>query len=1052
MANLTDLLSRLNPEQSRAVSEPPEGFVKIAAGAGSGKTEVLTRRIVALLRQGIRPSQLVAITYTRKAAAEMKERLALPERGVGAAILRDLQVSTFHAFLGDWLRRDPFGAGLDRGDAVLTEVGRKLILSEILEEFRQAHAAELLEGAEAFGPDLAHHITELFPRLLGDVRRYLLSPGGFQRFSDLRFSERPAPPAPLELLVQTWFFRFYSRYLQKLEERHLLDFDEILRRGADLIVSQRESGLEPEQRFFLIDEFQDNNREQFAIIRSFIEGRNGHVTVVGDEKQSIYRFQGADIGTFRSFPATGTIWLNRNYRSVQEILTLADRYISLGIDDPPPPQEADRGPSPRPQPVVCLLAPPQAEELEAEAVAGMIEALVKGGLRIDGRDGPRALTYGDCAVIVNSVTNLPRAYEDALLARGIPYVLSGGLGFYARHEIAAVVAFLKLLVRPDDDFSLATILTGPQYGLSDAELARLFRERHEEKVSLLAHLLALPEQGLPERVVSFRRLFARLQSMSGSLGVLDLVYAVLEQAGFFEHAASQADDLRRRRLENNLAKFIGIVRAFEANGVFTTLRDFLAYHDKTRDSGVDEDEAGLGLEEGEAVKILTIHRAKGLEFPVVFLPRMRTRVFKREQGLYITREQGLITHQGENGGSPVDVLNAYWDTDETASNGEERRKLYVALTRARDLLVISGSAINAEKDGQALFELAGMLRDDTALGTVRPVEEWRDCTDAWLAAGSLAPHVLLSTQTPTVEPAEIRPQILALTERFTRERDARSGSAAADSVSGHEEIYSLADLDAYEQCPRRYFFRRRHVASLDEASEGGRGPAVGNLVHRALRIYHESPVSSLSPSERRARLFDALERILPLHGEEGLAARDRASGLLERYLASPLAATNAYQLEAEVNLRLDANGTTAPAGSFILRGFADRIDISDGDIHIIDYKTHAFSPRIHASYARQLALYLAAARRGLFCESGTLIVAAASLLYLTADEARLEAVDPDLPAFETAAGATVARIRAEQEWKPASNAPCAECSWAAFCSFPRGSGENGTAETADIHG
>jgi len=1033
--DLTDLLERLNPDQSRAVTEPPAGFVKIAAGAGSGKTEVLTRRIVALLRHGIRPSELVAITYTRKAAAEMKERLALPERGLGAAILRDLQVSTFHAFLGEWLRRDPFGAGLDRGDAVLTEGGRKLILAEILEEFRQAHAAELLDGPEAFGPDLAHRITGLFPGLLGAVRRYLLSPAGFQRFSDQKFGERPTPPAPLERLVQTWFFRFYSRYLQKLEERHLLDFDEILRRGAGLIASQRESGLDPEQRVFLIDEFQDNNREQFGIIRSFIEGRDGHVTVVGDEKQSIYRFQGADIGTFRSFPATGTIWLNRNYRSVQEILTLADAFISSNTDNPPPAQEADRGPSLRPQPVTCLLTSPQARNSEADAVADMIRTLVGGGLRIEDRTGPRPLTYGDCAIIVNSVTRLPRAYEDALLSRGIPYVMSGGLGFYARHEIAAILAFLKLLVRPDDDSSLATILTGPQYGLSDEELARLFRERREERISLLAYLLALPEESLPERVSAFRRLFVRLQAMSGSLGVLDLVYAILEQAGFFEHAASQTDDLRRRRLENNLTKFIGIVRAFEANGVFTTLRDFLAYHEKTLESGVDEDEAGLGLEEGEAVKILTIHKAKGLEFPVVFLPRLRTRAFKREQGLYVTREQGLIAHQGDVGGSPDDVLTPFFAADEAASTGEERRKLYVALTRARDVLVISGSATDAEQERQALCELAELLRSCPDIGSVRPVEEWRSVTDVWLEAGSLPPHVPPPSQMPAVEPGEIQPQITALTDRFGREREAKFRVAPSPGAAGgREEIFALADLDSYEQCPRRYFFRRRHVAPLDRPTEEAKVPAVGNLVHRTLRIYHAIPVSVLTPDERRKRLFEAFDRILPLHGDEGVAGRERAALILDRYLTSPLAETDATHLEAEVNLRLEIGGPAPSGGPFLLRGFADRIDISDGDIHIIDYKTHAYSPAIHDAYARQLALYLAAARRGLFGESGLLTVASASLLYLTPHETRLEQVDPDLPAFEAAAEATVARIRAERFWSPGPAAPCADCAWAAFCS------------------
>lgn len=227
------------------------------------------------------------------------------------------------------------------------------------------------------------------------------------------------------------------------------------------------------------------------------------------------------------------------------------------------------------------------------------------------------------------------------------------------------------------------------------------------------------------------------------------------------------------------------------------------------------------------------------------------------------------------------------------------------------------------------------------------------------------------------------------------------------------------------------------MAPLDRSAEDAGGPAVGNLVHRALRIYHDAPVSALSPFERRKRLFEALERILPLHGDDGLAGRERASRILERYLACPLAATDASHLEAEVNLRLEIVAPPPAGGPFLLRGFADRIDISDGDIHIIDYKSHAYSPGIHAAYARQLALYLAASRRGLFGEGGRLTIASASLLYLTPDGARLEPVDPDLPAFETAAAATVARIRAERSWSPGSGAPCADCAWAVFCSPPR---------------
>ncbi|HOY65611.1 MAG TPA: ATP-dependent DNA helicase [Candidatus Ozemobacteraceae bacterium] len=1035
---LTDLLAGLNPDQQDAVREPPSGFLKIAAGAGSGKTEVLTRRVVALLRQGIRPVELVAITYTRKAAAEMKERLALPARGLTASVLRNLQVSTFHAFLGDLLRRDPFGAGIDRGDAVLTEGGRRLLLADLLEEFRAAHADALLEGAEAFGPDLAHPVTGLFPGLLGHVRRFLLSPGGFQRFTDERFARRGTPPSPLEKNVQAWFFRFYSRYLQKLAERHLLDFDEILLRSSALIADQRAAGSDPVQRVFLIDEFQDNNQEQFGIIRTFIDGREGHITVVGDEKQSIYRFQGADIRTFHAFPATRTIWLNQNYRSVQEILTLADRYISYNIDNPPPPQTADRGGSTRPGPVACLLAAAPGSTEEAETVANLIQTLVGGGLAIETRQGKRPAAYGDFAIIVHSVNRLPRAYEDALLARGIPYVMAGGLGFYARHEIAAVVAFLRLLVRPTDDLSLATILTGPQYGLSDTELATLFHDRREDRVSLLAHLLALPESALPERVRSFRRLFIRLQGMSGTLGILDLVHAVLEQAGFLEHAAAQTDDLRRRRLENNLAKFVGIVRAFESNGIFTTLRDFLAYHDRTIESGVDEDEAGLGLEEGEAVKILTIHKSKGLEFPVVFLPNLRTRTFKREQGLFMTRDQGLVVHRKECEGSPEAEIRAVFDAEQAANLGEERRKLYVALTRARDLLVISGSETDLGKPGQPIGEVAEMLRADGTLGSVGPLAEWPSVAERWLAAGTVPPlpAEVSAEPLPNDNAGDLAPQIAALAGRIRRDREAATAAGRRSGTGMGEEIYALGDLAAYEECPRRYFFQRRHIAPLAGPAEAARGPAVGNLVHRTLRLYHETCVSALPAAARRERLFGLLDRLVPLHGEEGAAGRERAAALLGAYLASPLAATDAAHLEAEVNLRLAVEGTPAQDGPFLLRGFADRIDLRDGEIYIIDYKTHGFSPALHAAYARQLALYLAAARRGLFGRSGSLAYASAALAYLTETAVRIEPVDPDLPAFERAATALVARIRAERTWQPPSEAPCAGCAFAALCAKP----------------
>ncbi|NLI76373.1 MAG: ATP-dependent helicase, partial [Candidatus Riflebacteria bacterium] len=734
----------LTPEQRLAIEAPPAGRLKIVAGAGSGKTEVLTRRVAALLAQGVAPRELVAVTYTRKAAAEMKQRL-VEKRGLSPRLFHEMEVNTFHGFLSRLLRRDPFAAGLDGADATVTETARQLLLEEVREAFEVAFVDRLVSPDEGFEPTEAQALVREFPRALGQIRRFLLGPADFQAAVRRAVAVRGGPLTATEERVLDWLHRFYALYLNALGERHLMDFDEILLRGEALVREWQESGLAAGPRVFLIDEFQDNNREQLHIIERILAGRDGHLTVVGDFRQSIYRFQGADVTTFVEFSGDTEVILRENFRSCREVVDLANAFIAPTLPASLPPEHLDqtsrRGPSPRPLPIACLLTDSEHPRAQAAPIAALIRHLVDGGLWLDKADRP--LTFGDVAVIVPSIRRLPASFEDPFLELGIPYQMSGGLGFYDRCEVAELVAFLRLLVNPYHDHSLVKILTGPLFGLTDSELAALALERRPRPadgereplwVRLEERRRTDPDR-LPERAHRFTRFFADLRTHSLTMGVLDLAYHLIEEAGFREYVAGQRNELRRRRMENNLAKFLAVVRAFEQSGVFTTLRDFLAWHDRVLGSEIEEEEAGLGLDERGAVKIMTIHKAKGLEFPLVILPDLKGHQYRAGDRIRFSREEGLLVRPPGKG-APHPPCQAFHARERAAAEAEDRRKLYVAFTRAEEMLVITGKQRLAEVAPEPLQFVGTWLKANPRAGQVRPLTDAPAVGAAWLAAGA----------------------------------------------------------------------------------------------------------------------------------------------------------------------------------------------------------------------------------------------------------------------------------------------------------------------------
>jgi len=544
----------------------------------------------------------------------------------------------------------------------------------------------------------------------------------------------------------------------------------------------------------------------------------------------------------------------------------------------------------------------------------------------------------------------------------------------------------------------------------------------KEKVSLFTHLFSLPENQLPQKALEFRKFFVELQLMEGKIGILEMVYRILDGGGFWEYVASQKTSLKRKRMENNLIKFIAIVRDFQREGIFSSVRDFLAYLDKILTSESEEEEAGLGLSESEAVKVMTIHKANGLEFPVVFLPYLKYRSFRFEGKTDFTRENGLIWF-GDFKDDQVraEFLERRKLEEKNAHRAEEIRKYYVAITRAQELLVLTGSAQIGTGENRLMKDFADILYMHPALGEVGEIGLWREIFDRWLAQGKGKPFSLGGE---TLQPIDL-PEFLRSLELLSNFL-----SQPAEAVSekpDKEEIYSLQDLENFSFCPRKFFLSRKLNLPPEPACINY-GTILGTLIHRVIRIFHESGGEQANPEGRFENLTNILDRLLPLHPILPEKFIKLARTVLKNYSFSEISSVTPCLMEAEVNLRLNA-----PSGPFLLKGFADRVDRFGMEIKIYDFKIRAYSEKVHESYSKQMALYLSAASQGVLGELGSLNYPDISIVYLSALGVKIMPSEPDLQTFENWAIDTVESIRKTPRLPPMRKGECGRCGFLSFC-------------------
>ena len=614
-----DYLSDLNPPQREAVLHG-DGPLLILAGAGSGKTRVITYRIAHLIRErAVSPGNILAVTFTNKAATEMRDRL---ERLLRMP-LTGLWISTFHAACVRILRQYIDRLGYKRQFVIYDETDRSSLIKTCMQDLRI--------------DDKQYQPRAIIGRI-SSLKNNLTDPEQFgKRSAGFGFDEAVA--------------RTYSLYNERLKESGGVDFDDLLMLTVRLLEQHPDVLVSYQQLFqhVLIDEYQDTNHAQYRLVR-LLTAKSRSLCVVGDDDQSIYKFRGADITNILNFekdyPDTKIIKLEQNYRSTEHILGAASAVVkrNLGRKDKTLWTSRRGG-----EQIRCYTAVDEKDE--ARFICRTIEGFVDDG---------RALA--EIAVLYRTNAQ-SRALEDALRNRGIPYRIFGGLRFYDRKEIKDIIAYLRVLHNPADAVSLRRIINVPARGIGDTTIDRL--ERAAQRSGVTLYQAALDPSGAEVAAAATRKLgeftamMERLGSEKDGVTLTDLVRRVIDETGYVKALEEERSIEARIRIEN-LTELLTATEDFQELNRDATLAAFLDQVALITDMEQQSAGEGKGRPSANSVTLMTLHNAKGLEFPVVFMAGM---------------EEGLFPHS----------RSAESDDDLE----EERRLCYVGMTRAKERLILT---------------------------------------------------------------------------------------------------------------------------------------------------------------------------------------------------------------------------------------------------------------------------------------------------------------------------------------------------------------------------
>ncbi|MCP3966009.1 MAG: UvrD-helicase domain-containing protein [Lentisphaerae bacterium] len=618
-----EILKQLNPEQAEAV-KTINGPVLVLAGAGTGKTRVITFRVAYMLQEGVDPSHILGLTFTNKAAQEMEERL---EQLVAPELARKVTLGTFHSFCVRVLRKEIKHLGYMPNFTIADDSDQSGLLKQ---------------AAAALGYSKDHVPLSPLRSFIGRMKNKLLLPHEASKYAE---GENDAIMA-----------RIYREYQNTLEMQNMLDFDDMLLLVYELFDKFPEvlKKYQKKYQYLLVDEYQDTNDAQFEIIK-MLAGEQQNLCVVGDDDQSIYGWRGANVGNILEFPQmfrnTCEVKLEQNYRSTNKILTAANEVIAKNANRFSKNLWSGMGDGDN-----LLLVNTTCAEAESDFIAEFIAQEIE--------EKPE-YSYSDFAILYRS-NHLSRQIEASLRNNSIPYKMVGGQEFFQRKEIKDAVAYLKLLVNPKEDQSLLRILSIPPRGLGKKAVEMLKKYQgasmlpftellgHSDFISDLSSKAAKAARELHDCMKRYRKSFR----VPGDLA--RKVSAYLSDIGYLnglQKIYKDIDDSFKRR--ENIDEFINAIAQYE-RGCETppTLGEYLESYALLQENDKTEDDT----DDGDGVTLTTVHAAKGLEYPYVFLVALEKNIFPHERSV----------HEG--------------------STDEELRLFYVALTRAKEKLIMSCSS------------------------------------------------------------------------------------------------------------------------------------------------------------------------------------------------------------------------------------------------------------------------------------------------------------------------------------------------------------------------
>ena len=644
-----DLLKDLN-EAQRAAVEYIDGPSLVIAGAGSGKTRVLTYKIAYLLSQGMKPWSIMALTFTNKAAWEMKERIG---KLVGNDLAQHLYMGTFHSIFSRILRAEAEHIGFNNNFTIYDESDSRSLIKAIVKEMGL--------DDKKYKPAAVHAKISMAKNNLMSAAAYESDAAIFEQ------NKRAQMPEVGKIFVA---------YVQRCKQANAMDFDDLLTLTYQLFREHEDIRHKYAARFdyVLVDEYQDTNHVQMSIVMQLCQEKQ-RVCAVGDDSQSIYSFRGANIDNIlnyqRQFQGTRLFKLEQNYRSTQTIVEAANSLIKHNRNQIPKDVFSENAKGEKIQ-----YKPAYSDKEEAAIVAKDVK-------RIRREDGCQ---YSDFAILYRTNAQ-SRSFEEEFRKQGIPYRIYGGLSFYQRKEIKDIIAYFRLVANPDDEEAIKRIINYPARGIGATTVLKIADCAHQNQVSFW-EVIGAPERyglavnkGTMNKLETFRLLISSFIERAQTTDVYELGDAIIKESGISQDIMSgkDADDLAR---QENLEEFLSGMSAFVEERREEGRFDELFLQDYLQDVALLTDADSDGDKDEPRVSLMTVHAAKGLEFPTVFVVGLEENIFPSPLSAASLRELE-----------------------------EERRLLYVAITRAEKHCILT-NAKNRWRYGKMEFDNPSRFIDE----------------------------------------------------------------------------------------------------------------------------------------------------------------------------------------------------------------------------------------------------------------------------------------------------------------------------------------------------